>query len=215
MRTPKAVWRQDSKYALFIIGLTLCLFGVPALIALFGFGQPTRQSLYIGFAAVALGSGLLFLFNWFRDRRLAGPVVVDLVPIPARWTAFLLGGMFILMGLLGSFWSAPLSPSDSWLGSSLIGQSLGIYQIFMGFSRVEIRENGIMVYIEFVPWDRIESLEWVEGDGAFSTLKIQYRTYFPVLIRKVDLPVPMEKRQQLESLLEGHVPGRASGEKRL
>ena len=84
---------------------------------------------------------------------------MDLLPIPARWTAFLLGGMFILMGLLGSFWSAPLSPSDSWLGSSLIGLSIGIQQIFMGFSQLEIRKNGIMVYIEFVPWDRIEALE--------------------------------------------------------
>ena len=215
MRTPKAVWRQDSKYALFIIGISLCLFGVPALIALFGFEQPTGKSLYTGFAVAAVGSGLLFLFNWFRDRRQAGPVILDLLPIPARWTAFLLGGMFILMGLLGSFWSAPLSPSDSWLGSSLIGLSLGIYQIFMGFSRVEIRENGIMVYIEFVPWDRIEALEWVESNGAFSTLKIQYRAQFPAFVRKVDLPVPMEKRQQLESLLERHVTGQALGEKRL
>ena len=69
MRTPKAVWRQDSKYALFIIGITLCLFGIPALIALFGFGQPTGKSLFTGFAAAALGSGVIFLFNWFRDRR--------------------------------------------------------------------------------------------------------------------------------------------------
>ena len=81
----------------------------------------------------------------------------------------------------------------------------------MGFSRLEIRENGIMVYIEFVSWDRIEAFEWVEGAGAFSTLKIQYRTQFPAIVRKVDLPVPMEKRQQLESLLEGHVPKRALG----
>ena len=211
MTTPKAVWRQDSKHALFILGITLCLFVVPALIALFGFGQPTGKSLFTGYAVAAVGSGLLFLFNWFRDRRQAGPVILDLLPIPARWTAFLLGGMFILMGLLGSFWSAPLSPGDSWLGSSLIGLSLGIYQILMGVSRLEIRENGIMVYIEFVPWDRIEAFEWVEGDGAFSTLKIQYRTGFPAMVRKVDLPVSMEKRGQLESLLKQHVPRLASG----
>ena len=73
------------------------------------------------------------------------------------------------------------------------------------------RENGIMVYIEFVSWDRIEAFEWVEGSGEFSTLRIQYRTQFPTIVRKVDLPVPMEKRGQLESLLEGHVPKRALG----
>src|SRR5688572_28069734 len=113
MTTPRAVWRQDSKYALIIIGLTVCLFGVPALVALFGFGQPTGKSLFTCYAIGAVGSGLLFIFKWFKDGGQAGPVILDLLPIPARWTAFLLGGMFIFMGLLGSFWSAPLSPSDS------------------------------------------------------------------------------------------------------
>jgi hypothetical protein len=215
VKIPKAIWRQDSKYALFIIGISLCLFGVPFLIALFGFGQPTWKSLYIGFAVAAVGSTLLFLFNWFRDRRQAGPVVVDLLPIPARWTAFLLGAMFMLMGFVGTFESASLGPGYSWLVSILVGLSIGSYQIFMGFSRVEIRENGIMVYIEFVPWDRIEALEWLEGAGEFSTLKIQYRTQLPAILRNVELPVPMEKKQQVESLLEGHVPGRALGEKHL
>jgi hypothetical protein len=215
VKTPKAVWRQDSKYALFIIGITLCLFGVPALIARFGFGQPAGKSIYIGFAVAAVGIGLLFLFNWFRDRRQAGPVIVDLLPIPGRRSSFLLGGMFILMGFLGTFRSASLSPRDSWLVSSLVGLATGISQILFGSSRLEIRTNGIMVYIEFVPWNKIEAIEWVEGDGTFSTLKFHYRTQFPAILRKVDLPVPMEKKQQLELLLEGHVPGQALGEKHL
>lgn len=214
MTTPKAVWRQDSRYALFIIALTLCLFGVPFLIALFGFGQPAGKSLYIGFAAAAVGSGLLFLFNWFRDRRQAGPLVVDLLPIPGRRSSFLLGGGIILMGLVGSFESASLSTRESWLVSSLVGLSIGIQQIFMGLSRLEIRTNGVMVYTEFVPWDRIEALEWLAGAGEFSTLKIQYRTQFTAILRNVELPVPLEKKQQVESLLERHVPGRALGEKR-
>lgn len=215
MKTPKAVWQQDSKYALFIIGISLCFFGVPALIALLGFGQPTGKSIYIGFAVASVGSGLLFLFNWFRDRRQAGPVVVDLLPIPAQWTAFLLGAMFILMGFVGSFESASLSSGVSWLISSLIGLAIGSYQILLGYSRLEVRKNGIMIYTEFVPWDRIEAFEWVEEGGAFSRLKIQYRTQFPAIARKVDLPVPMEKKQQLELLLEGHVPGRVLGEQHL
>ena len=215
MKTPKAVWQQDSKYALFIIGISLCLFGVPALLALFGFGQPARLSLYIGFAVFAVGSGLLFLFNWFRDRRQAGPVVVDLLPIPARWTAFLLGGMFLLMGFLGSYESASLSSGVSWLISSLIGLAIGSYQILFGSSRLEVRKNGIMVYTEFVPWDKIDAFEWAEGGGAFSRLKIQYRTQFPAIARKVDLPVPMEKKQQLELLLAQHLPGKVLGEKHL
>ena len=215
MKTPKAVWQQDSKYALFILGITLCFFGVPALIALLGFGQPIGKSIYIGFAVASVGSGLLFLFNWFRDRRQAGPVVVDLLPIPARWTAFLLGAMFILMGFVGSFESASLSSGVSWLISSLIGLAIGSYQILFGYSRLEVRKNGIMIYTEFVPWDEIGAFEWAEGGGAFSRLKIQYRTQFPVIARKVDLPVPMEKKQQLELLLAQHVPGQVLGEKHL
>jgi len=215
MKTPKAVWQQDSKYALFIIGISLCLFGVPALIALLGFGQPIGKSIYIGFAVASVGSSLLFLFNWFRDRRQAGPVVVDLLPIPARWTAFLLGAMFILMGFVGSFESASLSSGVSWLISSLIGLAIGSYQILFGYSRLEVRKNGIMIYTEFVPWDKIDAFEWAEGGGELSRLKIQYGTQFPAILRKVDLPVPMEKRGQLELLLEGHVPGQTFGEKHL
>jgi hypothetical protein len=215
MKTPKAVWQQDSKYALFILGITLCFFGVPALIALLGFGQPTGKSIYIGFAVAAVGSTLVFLFNWFRDRRQAGPVVLDLLPVPGRRTAFMLGGAFILMGFVGSFESASLSSGVSWLISSLIGLAIGSYQILFGSSRLEVRKDGIMVYTEFVPWDKIEAFEWVEGSGAFSTLKIQYRTKFSAIARKVDLPVPMEKKQQLELLLEGRVPGKVLGEKHL
>jgi hypothetical protein len=215
MKTPKAVWQQDSKYALFILGITLCFFGVPALIALLGFGQPTGKSIYIGFAVASVGSGLLFLFNWLRDRRQAGPVVVDLLPIPARWTAFLLGAMFILMGFVGSFESASLSSGFSWLISSLIGLAIGSYQILFGYSRLEVRKNGIMIYTEFVPWDKIDAFEWAEGDGAFSRLKIQYRTQFLAIARKVDLPVPIEKKQQLELLLAQHVRGQTFGEKHL
>lgn len=215
MKTPKAVWQQDSRHALFVIGITFCLFGVLALIARFGFGQPVGKSIYIAFALSTVGGGLLFLFNWFTDRRQAGPVVLDLLPVPGRRLTFLLGGMFILMGFLGTFRSTSLSTRDSWLVSSFLGLLLGTYQILFGFSRLEIRKNGIMVYVEFVPWDKIESFEWVEGDGEFSTLEVQYRMQFPAILRKVDLPVPMEKRQQLELLLERHVPGQALGEKRL
>lgn len=215
MKTPKAVWQQDSKYALFIIGITLCFFGVPALIALLGFGQPTGKSIYIGFAVASVGSGLLFLFNWFRDRRQAGPVVLDLLPVPGRRLSFLLGGLFLLMGFLGSYESASLSSRISWLISSLIGLAIGSYQILFGSSRLEVRKNGIMIYTEFVPWDKIEAFEWAEGGGSFSRLKIQYRMQFPAIARKVDLPVPMEKKQQLELLLQGHVPGRALGEQHL
>jgi len=215
VKTPKAVWQQDSQHALFIIAITLCFFGVPTLIALLGFGQPTGKSIYIGFAVAAVGSTLVFLFNWFRDRRQAGSVVLDLLPIPGRRSSFMLGGAFILMGFVGSFESASLSPGVSWLISSLIGLAIGTYQILLGYSRLEIRNNGIVVYIEFVPWNKIEAFEWVEGGGTFSTLKFQYRMRLPAFLRKVDLPVPIEKKQQLELLLERYLPGQALGEKRL
>ena len=215
MKTPKATWQQDSKHALFTIGMTLCLFGVPALIAMFGFGQPAGKSIYIAFAVGTALSVFPFLFNWFKDRRQAGPVVADLLPIPGRRSSFMLGGAFILMGFLGSFRSPSLSTRDSWLVSSLIGLLVGIYQILLGFSRLQIRKNGIMVYVEFVPWNKIEAFEWVEGNGTFSTLKFQYRMRMPAFLRKVDLPVPIEEKQQLELLLERYVPGQALGEKHL
>lgn len=212
---PKAVWRQDSQYVLFIIALTLCIFGIPALIAIFGFGQPVRNGSYIALAIGAVITAFLLVFSWFKNRRQAGLVVIDLLPIPGRKLSFTLGGLFILMGLLGSYEPTLHSASVSWLLSVVTGLSIGMYQIFLAFSRLEIRKNGIMVYVEFVPWNKIEAFEWVEGGETFSTLKFQYRSQFPAFLRKVDMPVPTEKKQELELLLERYLPGQVVGEKRL
>ena len=119
------------------------------------------------------------------------------------------------MGLVGSYEPTLHSASVSWLLSVVTGLSIGMYQVFLGFSRLEIRKNGIMVYVEFVPWDKIEAFKWVYGGGKFSILKFQYRTRFPAFLRKVDLPVPIEKKQQLELLLEQYLPRQALGEKRI
>ena len=215
MKTPRAIWQQDAKHALFVIVITLFIFGVPALILFFGFGQPIGKAAYIAFALGTVVAVFPFVFTWFKNRRQAGPVVLDLLPVPGRRTSLLLGATFILSGFLGVYRSASLSARDSWLVSSLIGLSLGIYQILFAGSRLEVRENGIMIYTEFAPWDQIEAFEWLEGDETFSTLKLQYRSRFPAFLRKVDLPVPIEKKQQLELSLEQHRRGQALGEKRL
>jgi hypothetical protein len=215
----KAVWQQDSQQVLFTVVMLLCVFGVAALIAMFGFGQPPGKSLYIALVSSALVIAFFLVFTWFKDRWQAGPVVVDLLPVPGRRSYFMMGGLVILLGFLGSYGSASLSASASQLISSLLGLSFGTYEILVGFSRLEIRKNGIIIsadfMVEFVPWDKIEAFEWVKGDGEFSTLKVQYRTQFPAFLRKVDLPVPIEKKQQVELLLEQYVPGQALGEKRL
>src|SRR5687768_5733235 len=100
---PRAVWRQDSRYALFIIALTLCIFGIPALIAIFGFGQRAGNAFYIAVAIGAVITAFMFVYSWFKNRRQAGPVVIDLLPVPGRKLSFTLGGLFILMGLVGSY----------------------------------------------------------------------------------------------------------------
>ena len=219
MKTSKAVWQQDPKSALFTIAMILCIIGIPALIAIFGFGQPLGKSFYIALVSGAMVFSLFFISTWFMNRWEAGSVVIDLLPVPSRRFAFLLGGSFILLGFLGTYGSASLSASASQLLSTVLGLSIGIIQILFGFSRLEIRENGIIVsvdfMVEFVPWNRIEAFEWVEADGTFSTLKFQYRTRFPASVHRVHLPVPMEKKQQLELLLEQHIRRQALGEKRL
>lgn len=211
MKIRKAVWQQDSRYALFTIVMILCVFGVPALIAIFGFGQPLGKSFSIALVSSAVVISFFLVFTWFINRWQAGPVVLDLLPIPGRRSYIIMGGLVILLGFLGTYGSSSLSASASQLISSLVGLSFGTYEILVGFSRLEIRKNGIIVsadfMVEFVPWNKIEAFEWVEDDGTFSTLKVQYRTRFPTLLRKVDLPVPIEKKQQLELLLKQYLSG--------
>ena len=214
MNLPKAAWQQGFKNAFFTLLIILFVTGVIALIAILGFRQSVGNGFLIAFAVIWVMVYFFFVFAWFKNRRQAGQVVLDIMPFPNRALSFILGVLFIVLGFLGTYQFTAINTSNSRLISSVIGVSIGTYQIFMGFSRLQIRENGILAYVDLVKWNKIESFDWVHNGGKMSTLKLRYKGRLPAFLRNGALPVPIEKKGKLESLLELYLPDKALAEKR-
>ena len=100
--------------------------------------------------------------------------------------------------------------SDSayaWLISILIGLAAGIYNIVMSFSHIGVHEHGLMLYRTLIKWGKIESFKWISGKEQMDTLKLEYKSLLPDFMLACAVPVPLEKRPELESILVKHLSG--------
>ncbi|HNE06560.1 MAG TPA: DUF5673 domain-containing protein [Anaerolineales bacterium] len=178
------------------------VIGIIAIIPILGFGAPTYDSLNISY-------GILFgtIFCWvyfklFSNKQKAGKELLDIAPIQNGVILFIIGIITIILGLLGFVDFIGKDTRFSWFISTVIGLASGVYFVYMGFSRIQIYENGILVYVDLIKWSKIESFEWVDDKGKACTLKLRYKGRTPAFLRNGAVPVPVEKKEQVDSLLE-------------
>ena len=192
---------------------TVALLLAAAFIALlwailfWGFRLSPGFSLFLAWAPLAVVGCLYLAFAWYRDWKDAGQVLLEVIPHPRKTMSLISGILFLLLGLLGA---SDLVYSDSeyaWRFSSLIGLVVGIYQIVISFSHIRVHENGIMAYRTLLRWKKIESFQWVSGNEQMDTLKLRYKGIWPGFLREGALPIPLEKRPELEPILEKHLSG--------
>jgi hypothetical protein len=202
---PKATREQGSKNFFFTIVIVLALAGIIALIAIWGFGQSVRNGFAISFAILIIASFIYFLYFWRMNRRWAGEVLLDIMPYPTKRLTLVSAGLFILMGFLGVFSFFWKDFKYAWLVSSMMGLCVGATQIITAFSRMQIRENGILAYIDLIRWAKIESVAWADEDKPVNTLRLRYKGHLPSALRNGAMPVPSEKKGELEAILEKHI----------
>ena len=61
---------------------------------------------------------------------------------------FIVGIIAIIIGMLGFADFIGKDTKFSWLISAVIGLSSGAYFVYMGFSRIQVYENVILVYVD-------------------------------------------------------------------
>ena len=207
-KLPNSTKAQGYRNALIGIALMAAIIGILWLVLYWGFKQSAGDSLFLSWAAVALLACVYTPLSWFQSMKKAGEVLLDLMPHPNKTLTLLSGILFILIGILGGFDFVHSDSIYSWLFSSIIGLSGGAYQIVMAFSHLRVHENGVMAYRTFLKWEKIESFQWVSGNGQIDTLKLKYKGRTPGFMREGAMPVPTEKRPELESILEKYLSAR-------
>ena len=143
---------------------------------------------------------LLFLGTWLYGLNAGGTVLLDCGHHPTRVLFLIEAVLFTFMGLSGGLALGSLSQSFG-LVSPVFGISFGIYWLILATGRLQIREGGIWQYWGLLRWEKIESLRW---SGDF-TLLVKAKTRLPLLGRGA-LPVPPEKKQAINELLQKHCP---------
>ncbi len=137
--------------------------------------------------AMAWGFFLLFsLARWIYGRSIAGRMLLDCGPIPAKWLYLVLG---FVVGLLCCEHPASVFSVDLWFSISF-----AVFFLVAAFGRLQVRENGIMQYWSLLRWEKIASYCWAED----STLLLKQRSRFSL---RAALSVPPEQRQAVDEFL--------------
>jgi uncharacterized membrane protein SirB2 len=204
-KLPNATKGQGCRNALITSLLVAAVIGTLWLILYWGFKQSARQSLFLAWLILVVVIGVWAVLSWFQNKDKAGKVLLDLLPYPHKTLNLVSGILFILIGFIGAFDFGYAESQYGWVISSLIGLAIGAYQIVIGYSHIRVHEHGIMAYQTFLKWERIESFQWISGNHHMLTLKLKYKGRLPLFMREGALPVPLEKKPELEGILEKYV----------
>ena len=184
-----------------VIGLLTSLitwkFGTPQLIT---FMVICLICSLVAFACSAVSS------TW--QNRGAGKVLIDCGPTPGR-RVFLLQ-IPIMFLAAGYFLSYGWKTDNILIASGFAAFSL--FWIFMARSRLQICEGGIRLHQGLVPWQRIQSYQWKEGDTPTLLLRINSRWSW---YSHGAFPIPAKFRDAVGELLQQKVGQNASNDQRI
>jgi hypothetical protein len=76
--------------------------------------------------------------------------------------------------------------------------SMGTSGLALGFSRIQLRERGILCFLSLIKWEDITAYRWKEGKRAMLTLTVKRRL---PLFREVNIPIPPRHRDYVNRLL--------------
>jgi hypothetical protein len=205
---PPSVLLQGAKNALFPFIIVFSGLGLVPFIVIWGSTQPAINSFFISIGVlwtIFYSSSFFVLLNSIKQ---SGQVLLDVMPLPNRNLVLMLSGVFVFVSGCYFFLNINVpNIENSWLYVSAILLSFASTQIYSGFSRLQIREHGIWVYGSLVKWIKIESLHFEDEGGRNFILKFVVKGRLSRFLHNGVLPVPVEKKDALESLFALHLPG--------
>lgn len=205
---PQSVWKklmkdQSIPALLLMIGMA-CLTAILFLV----FRQPFGNALEISYS-IFVGLIIFWSIIYLATRtKRNGQMLLHIRFLPynriKRRSGIILtvvGSALLLLTMVRKF------EEGFWifLFASLFYLSQGIYSVILSFSHLGIHANGIQAYLDFIPWNKIESYSWVSDNHATA---LQYKLKGKRLwfMSYGAIPVPIRKKMQLEAILAEYIP---------
>jgi hypothetical protein len=147
-------------------------------------------------------AGLFFLsFGawWWRGGQAAGGVLLDCGPAPYRGLGRFAFGLFLFAAFAGGM-STGWSATAETMRVLALPIGFGMYSLIWATGRLQVREAGLWLSMELLPWRLIKTGRWSHE----CTLLVQRK---PRLLPgwQSGLPVPLEHKQALAALLKEKV----------
>lgn len=198
----RTVMLQGLKNALFTFLIIGMLVAGMAIVPVMVFGRSIWEGLVYSFGIIWIVAIFGFLFTFATHKQKAGPLLVDIAPFPNRWVLILSSVVVVIGGFSNSFDFVTENTKYSYLISVVMGLFMGGLFIIMSLGRIQIYENGILAYWSLIKWGRIESFRWVDDHGKSPAIQLKYNGKMPSFLRNGAIPIPIEKKAQVETLLE-------------
>ena len=172
------------------VGTLASLSAITATISL-AFSQPFIASLWAAMQALLVLAFLAFVVGWFHGQTVAGFILLDCGPFPMHRQAL---GLVIVTQFIGvGFLGGAMNLFGIW--APMLGILCPAFYLIILTGRLQLRENGIWLYVCLLRWDRISSYHWADD----STL-VWKRKNFLGLFQGV-LNIPREHRQAFADML--------------
>jgi uncharacterized membrane protein YhaH (DUF805 family) len=196
-----------------LLSTTWFLVSIFALIcALLFLPQPWRDyalsGLFIAFSIIPW----LIILNWPRRKKRAGYLLWKLGWPSTHRYLFVTSGIFLInavvqtilfVDLVRKGFSESSNSPEYYISQVILYWSMAISFLWMGFSKLELRENGIYFKFGLIEWKQIASYKWEGVKGNTLTLWIKHPLPF---FQTRSWQIPVGHKNPVERIIIQHMP---------
>lgn len=203
-----------------LLSSSLLLVLISALIfALLYLPQPARDYTFSGLFIVCAIIPWLVILNWPRRKKKAGYLLWNLGwPSTHRYMLvasliFLINAIIqtiVLINLVTNGGAKLDNILEYYLSQLILYWSLAITFLWMGFSKLELRENGIYFKFGLIKWEQIASYKWEGKKG--NTLTVWLKQHLP-LLKTRSWSIPVSLKNPVERMIAQNMLGKAGNSK--
>lgn len=204
---PKSALWQAYKLILILIPFLLGILGGVFLFFRYVLHQSPQDSVVFSLGLYFLVALVAFLIRRRKSRPHWGRLIYEIASEPINKNAFYfntfimpLSILILAFALKQLSFAFTLSPF-AWFVLIAVFTIAAIFNIMFARGKLRIYENGILVYILLVEWNKIESYRWGEGNEKFISLHVKEKGKSPALLRDGALMVPVGKKDEVDKVL--------------
>jgi hypothetical protein len=175
--------------------------GFPLGFVIFSLGRNGRISFFI-LSAAGMSA---WLISWFFRKQAAGSLLADIGRNSQNKFMFWVGLIMIAFLVPLTWFSFPRSSISLETKSVLVYLcSSASFNIAIGLSKLEFRENGICFMCSFTKWQKINSYTWESAKPNVLTIRV--KPFFPLLPGFMSIVIPAKHKDVVDRILNERLP---------